>query len=54
LDEFVDSLTGALSTRRADRENIRQFWLYRFDSDFTPNNIASGLKKPGTKETKRN
>jgi integrase len=49
LDEFVDSWTGALSTRRADRENVRQFWLYCFDSDFTAKNIASRLKKLGTK-----
>jgi site-specific recombinase XerD len=49
LDEFVDSWTGALSTRSAERENVRQFWLYCFDSDFTAKNIASRLKKLGTK-----
>jgi len=49
LDEFVDSWTGALSTRRADRENVRQFWRYCFDSDFAAKNIASRLKKLRTK-----
>lgn len=38
-----------LSTRKKDRENIRQFWLYCADSDVTPKNVASGLKKPGTR-----
>jgi site-specific recombinase XerD len=49
LDQFVDSWAGALSTRKTDRENVRQFWLYCFDSDFTPKNVASRLKKLGTK-----
>jgi uncharacterized Rmd1/YagE family protein len=49
LDEFVDSWTGALSTRKTDRENLKQFWLYCLDSDFTLKNIAVRLKKLGTK-----
>ena len=49
LDEFVVSWEGALSTRKMDRENVKQFWLYCADSDFTPKNIAARLKKVGTR-----
>lgn len=49
LDELVGSWTGALSTRKTDRENLKQFWLYCADSDFTPKNLAARLKTVGTK-----
>jgi len=49
LDEFVAAWTGALSTRKTDRENLKQFWLYCADKDFTPKNIAARLKTVGTK-----
>ena len=49
LDEFVDSWTGALSTLKRDRENVKQFWLYCATKDFTPKNLAAGLQGVGTK-----
>jgi site-specific recombinase XerD len=49
LDQFVDSWTGALSTRKKDRENLKQFWLYCADSDFILKNIAAKVKNIGTK-----
>src|SRR5208282_5570570 len=46
--QFVSSWSGALSTRRTDRENVKQFWLYCADSDFIPKNIAAKLRTVGT------
>jgi integrase len=49
LDKFVTEFKGTLSTKKTDRENLKQFWLYCADSDFITKNIAAKLKPVGTK-----
>lgn len=48
LDQLVTSWGGALSTRKSDRENVKQFWLFCTESDFITKNISAKVKTLGT------
>lgn len=47
LEKFMNSWEGEDSTLRTTRENMKGFWLYCFDSEFTSRNIAKNLPTIG-------
>jgi integrase len=47
LEQFMFSWDGAYSTLKTRRENLKGFWKYSYDSDFTPKNIAATLPTIG-------
>jgi hypothetical protein len=47
LEEFMNSWTGKDSTLKTTRENMKGFWLYCYESEFTNRNIAAKLPTIG-------
>lgn len=43
LEAFMNSWTGEDSTLKTTRENMKSFWKYCYDSEFTTRNIAASL-----------
>lgn len=53
LERFMFSWEGTYSTLTTRRENLKGFWRYCFDSDFTRKNIASSLPLIGDKRQEK-
>lgn len=53
LEQFMFSWTGTYSTLTTRRENLKGFWRYAFDSDFTQRNIASTLPVIGDRRQQK-
>jgi len=47
LEKFLQTWDGKYSTMKADRELLKGFWKYCYDSDFIPKNIALNLPTIG-------
>lgn len=47
LEKFMNSWEGKDSTLRTTRENMKGFWLYCYESEFTSRNIAKKLPTIG-------
>ncbi len=47
LEEFMNSWSGENSTLKTTRENMKGFWLYCYESEFTNRNIAAKLPTIG-------
>lgn len=53
LERFMFSWDGSYYTLNTRRENLKGFWKYCFDSDFTSKNIASTLPLIGDKRQEK-
>jgi hypothetical protein len=51
LEAFMNSWVGEDSTLRTTRENMKGFWLYCYESEFTSRNIAAKLPTIGDLRT---
>ena len=47
LEKFLQTWGGAYTTMKTDRELLKGFWKYCYDSDFIPKNIALNLPTIG-------
>ena len=47
LQKFTQTWSGRYSTLKTERENLKGFWKWCFDSDLTPKNVAATLPTIG-------
>ena len=47
LEAFLNTWEGAYLTLKRNRESLKSFWKYCFDSDFTAKNVAAALPTIG-------
>jgi hypothetical protein len=48
LNAFVGTFTGAISSRKADRSILKEFWKWAHDNDITAKNLGQSITKIGT------